>query len=46
MMVQITAASLVAESRAIAMPASIGSIPTDAESGELRADGHGFGIEG
>jgi histidine ammonia-lyase len=30
MMVQITAASLVAESRAIAMPASIGSIPTDA----------------
>jgi histidine ammonia-lyase len=30
MMVQITAASLVAESRALAMPASIGSIPTDA----------------
>jgi histidine ammonia-lyase len=30
MMVQITAASLVAESRAIATPASIGSIPTDA----------------
>ncbi len=30
MMVQITAAALVAESRAIAMPASIGSIPTDA----------------
>ena len=30
MMVQITAASLVAESRCIAMPASIGSIPTDA----------------
>ena len=30
MMVQITAASLVAESRSIAMPASIGSIPTDA----------------
>ncbi len=30
MMVQITAASLVAESRAIAYPASIGSIPTDA----------------
>jgi histidine ammonia-lyase len=30
MMVQITAASLVAESRAIAMPASVGSIPTDA----------------
>ena len=30
MMVQITAASLVAESRTIAMPASIGSIPTDA----------------
>lgn len=29
-MVQITAASLVAESRALAMPASIGSIPTDA----------------
>ena len=30
MMVQISAASLVAESRALAMPASIGSIPTDA----------------
>jgi histidine ammonia-lyase len=30
MMVQITAASLVAESRCLAMPASIGSIPTDA----------------
>lgn len=30
MMVQITAAALVAESRALAMPASIGSIPTDA----------------
>lgn len=30
MMVQITAASIVAESRTIAMPASIGSIPTDA----------------
>jgi histidine ammonia-lyase len=30
LMVQITAASLVAESRSIAMPASIGSIPTDA----------------
>jgi histidine ammonia-lyase len=30
MMVQITAASLVAESRSFAMPASIGSIPTDA----------------
>jgi len=30
MMVQTTAASLVAESRALAMPASIGSIPTDA----------------
>ena len=30
MMVQITAASLVAESRALAMPASIGSITTDA----------------
>lgn len=30
MMVQITAAALVAESRAIAHPASIGSIPTDA----------------
>jgi histidine ammonia-lyase len=30
MMVQITAASLVAESRALCMPASIGSIPTDA----------------
>ena len=30
MMVQIAAASLVAESRALSMPASIGSIPTDA----------------
>ena len=30
MMVQITAASLVAESRSLCMPASIGSIPTDA----------------
>ncbi len=30
MMVQISAASLVAESRSLAMPASIGSIPTDA----------------
>ncbi len=30
MMVQITAAALVAESRSLAMPASIGSIPTDA----------------
>ena len=30
MMVQITAASLVAESRALCHPASIGSIPTDA----------------
>jgi histidine ammonia-lyase len=30
MVVQITAASMVAESRALAMPASIGSIPTDA----------------
>jgi histidine ammonia-lyase len=30
MMVQITAASLVAESRALSTPASIGSIPTDA----------------
>lgn len=30
MMVQITAASLVAESRSLATPASIGSIPTDA----------------
>ena len=30
MMVQVTAASLVAESRTLAMPASIGSIPTDA----------------
>jgi histidine ammonia-lyase len=30
MMVQIAAASLVAESRVLAMPASIGSIPTDA----------------
>ncbi len=30
MMVQITAASLVAESRTLAVPASIGSIPTDA----------------
>src|SRR5256885_11700570 len=35
MMVQIAAASLVAESRALAMPASIGSIPTDANQADF-----------
>ena len=46
MMVQITAASLVAESRALAMPASIGSIPTDANQEDFRPDGHGVRLQG
>jgi histidine ammonia-lyase len=41
MMVQITAASLVAESRALAMPASIGSIPTDANQEDFVPMGMG-----
>jgi histidine ammonia-lyase len=41
MMVQITAASLVAESRAIAHPASIGSIPTDANQEDFVPMGMG-----
>jgi histidine ammonia-lyase len=41
MMVQITAAALVAESRAIAMPASIGSIPTDANQEDFVPMGMG-----
>jgi histidine ammonia-lyase len=41
MMVQITAASLVAESRSLAMPASIGSIPTDANQEDFVPMGMG-----
>ncbi len=41
MMVQITAAALVAESRSIAMPASIGSIPTDANQEDFVPMGMG-----
>lgn len=41
MMVQITAASLVAESRTLAMPASIGSIPTDANQEDFVPMGMG-----
>jgi histidine ammonia-lyase len=41
MMVQITAAALVAESRAIAHPASIGSIPTDANQEDFVPMGMG-----
>ena len=41
MMVQITAAALVAESRAIAYPASIGSIPTDANQEDFVPMGMG-----
>ena len=46
MMVQITAASLVAESRTLAMPASIGSIPTDANQEDFVPDGDGGGLQG
>ncbi len=41
MMVQITAASLVAESRTLASPASIGSIPTDANQEDFVPMGMG-----
>ena len=41
MMVQITAASLVAESRTLCMPASIGSIPTDANQEDFVPMGMG-----
>lgn len=41
MMVQITAAALVAESRALAHPASIGSIPTDANQEDFVPMGMG-----
>ena len=41
MMVQISAASLVAESRTLAMPASIGSIPTDANQEDFVPMGMG-----
>lgn len=41
MMVQITAAALVAESRALAYPASIGSIPTDANQEDFVPMGMG-----
>lgn len=41
MMVQITAASLVAESRTLAMPASVGSIPTDANQEDFVPMGMG-----
>jgi histidine ammonia-lyase len=41
MMVQITAAALVAESRAVAYPASIGSIPTDANQEDFVPMGMG-----
>lgn len=41
MMVQITAASLVAESRTLATPASIGSIPTDANQEDFVPMGMG-----
>ena len=46
MMVQITAAALVAESRTLAYPASIGSIPTDANQEDFVPDGHGGGVQG
>jgi len=41
MMVQITAASLVAESRTLCMPASVGSIPTDANQEDFVPMGMG-----
>jgi histidine ammonia-lyase len=41
MMVQITAAALVAESRTLAYPASIGSIPTDANQEDFVPMGMG-----
>jgi histidine ammonia-lyase len=45
MMVQITAASLVAESRTLAMPASIGSIPTDANQEDFVPMGMAAGFK-
>jgi len=45
MMVQITAASLVAESRSLAMPASIGSIPTDANQEDFVPMGMGAALK-
>ncbi|MEP7327491.1 MAG: histidine ammonia-lyase [Gemmatimonadota bacterium] len=45
MMVQITAASLVAESRTLCMPASIGSIPTDANQEDFVPMGMGAGFK-
>ena len=45
MMVQITAASLVAESRVLAMPASIGSIPTDANQEDFVPMGMAAGFK-
>jgi histidine ammonia-lyase len=45
MMVQITAASLVAESRVLCMPASIGSIPTDANQEDFVPMGMAAGFK-
>ncbi len=45
MMVQITAAALVAESRALAHPASIGSIPTDANQEDFVPMGMAAGFK-
>lgn len=45
MMVQITAASLVAESRTLCMPASIGSIPTDANQEDFVPMGMAAGFK-
>jgi histidine ammonia-lyase len=45
MLVQITAASLVAESRSLAMPASIGSIPTDANQEDFVPMGMGAALK-
>jgi histidine ammonia-lyase len=45
MMVQITAASLVAESRSLCMPASIGSIPTDANQEDFVPMGMAAGFK-
>lgn len=45
MMVQIAAASLVAESRTLAMPASIGSIPTDANQEDFVPMGMAAGFK-
>jgi histidine ammonia-lyase len=45
MMVQITAASLVAESRTLTMPASVGSIPTDANQEDFVPMGMGAAVK-